>query len=66
MSEQEHNREIPDAECPRCEDGLVIEAPEAGYAMCADCGERGYRNGDTVDWWRNDPDSQWYVEDSDE
>ena len=54
---------IPKAECPECDSLDVRETPEAGYATCMDCGERGYRRGDTVEWWRNDPDSQWYVND---
>jgi len=58
----QHRREIPNANCPHCDDDLVAESPEAGYAICLNCGERGYRNGDGVDWWQNDPDSQWYVE----
>ena len=58
-----HKHEIPNAECPECVNSLVIEAPEAGYAYCTNCGERGNRNGDTANWWRNDPDSWWYIED---
>ena len=55
-------RHIPNVDCPGCDDPYVREAPEAGYAMCSTCGERGYRRGDSVDWWRNDPESSWYVE----
>ena len=55
-------RHIPNADCPSCDDSYVREAPEAGYATCFECGERGYRRGDSVEWWRNDPESQWYVE----
>jgi len=58
-------RVIADAECPGCDDSTVLEAPGAGSAMCADCGERGHRRGETVEWWRHDPDSMWYVEDDD-
>ena len=60
-----HHREIPDADCPGCDDQLVTESPEAGYATCHNCGERGYRRGDTVEWWRNDPESMWYTEEAD-
>ena len=69
MSEQDDGeidrRVIPEADCPGCDDQLVTESPEAGYATCHNCGERGYRRGDTVDWWRNDPDSMWYTEEAD-
>jgi hypothetical protein len=40
--------------------------PEAGYATCLNCAERGFRDGDTVEWWRHDPDSQWSVDEDDE
>ncbi|MFC6720969.1 helix-turn-helix domain-containing protein [Natrialbaceae archaeon GCM10025810] len=51
------------SDCPLCDDGgRVIEAPEAGYATCVECGERGYWRDDGTEWWRNDPDSMWYVE----
>ena len=59
--EDEHPRAIENADCPGCDHGVVIEAPEAGYALCSHCGERGYRRGDTVEWWRHDPESQWYM-----
>jgi len=39
-----------------------VETPEARYATCLNCAERGFRDGDTVEWWRHDPDSQWFVE----
>jgi len=54
---------MSEIDCILCDDGGdVREAPEAGYAMCMVCGERGWHRGDSVDWWRNDPDSQWYVD----
>ena len=51
------------SDCPVCDDGgHVRETPEAGYATCLDCGERGYWGDDGTEWWRNDPDSMWYVD----
>jgi len=51
------------SDCLDCEDGgTVLEVPEAGYAECVDCGERGYWRDDGTEWWRNDPDSQWCIE----
>jgi uncharacterized Zn ribbon protein len=53
--------------CPVCgESDNVACGPEAGYWYCAQCGERGSGPIDDVTWWRNDPDSQWYVDDGDE
>ncbi|MFC7216525.1 hypothetical protein ACFQO4_20915 [Saliphagus sp. GCM10025334] len=50
-------------ECPVCgESGDVREAPDAGYWTCFECGERGSGSADDVNWWRNDPESLWYVE----
>lgn len=47
-------------QCDKCEDGgAVIEAPEAGYWTCTECGARGSGREDPV-WWHNDPDSMWY------
>jgi hypothetical protein len=51
------------SDCPNCDDGgRVRETPEAGYATCLDCGERGYWRESETEWWRNDPDSQWYID----
>lgn len=48
-------------DCPVCDDGgRVSETPEAGYATCIDCGERGYWGDDGTEWWRDDPHSVWY------
>ena len=66
MSETAHPRTIPNAECPGCGVGHVVDPPEAGYATCLNCAERGFRDGDTVEWWRHDPDSQWSVDEDDE
>jgi hypothetical protein len=53
--------------CPVCEESdNVACGPEAGYWYCAQCGERGSGTLGDVTWWRNDPDSQWYVDDGDE
>lgn len=47
--------------CPSCERlDMVVEAPEAGYWACERCDERGSGTEEPV-WWRNDPDSQWYI-----
>lgn len=49
--------------CPVCESPEnVHEAPDAGYWTCFECGERGSGSAENVNWWRNDPDSQWYVD----
>lgn len=51
------------SDCPNCDDGGSVRmTPEAGYATCVECGERGYWRDDGTEWWRNDPKSQWYVE----
>ena len=51
-------------DCPTCENGgKVAHLPEAGYAACIECGERGWWREDGTEWWRNDPESQWYVDD---
>ncbi|WP_169732122.1 primase-helicase zinc-binding domain-containing protein [Halostagnicola larsenii] len=48
--------------CPHCgRSDKVREEPEAGYWICKRCGEPGSGPGDDINWWRNDPDSQWYV-----
>jgi len=60
MSEADEHR----TDCPDCVDGgRVVQRPEAGYATCLDCGERGYWGEDGTEWWRHDPDSQWYIGD---
>jgi hypothetical protein len=41
MSETAHPRTIPNAECPGCGVGHVVETPEAGYATCLNCAEAG-------------------------
>lgn len=49
--------------CPVCEQSdEVYQSPEAGYWTCERCLERGSGPADNVNWWRNDPESQWYVE----
>ena len=51
--------------CPSCErTDQVVEAPEAGYWECVRCGERGSGREEPI-WWRNDPESMWYVEGAD-
>lgn len=53
-------------ECPTCgQTDMVTMEPEAGYWYCRRCGERGSGTEEPI-WWRNDPDSAWYVEDEDE
>lgn len=47
--------------CPECKSSAwVAEGPEAGYWICHRCGERGSGRTDPI-WWRNDPESAWYV-----
>ena len=57
------SRSAPDC-CSCGRSDQVVMAPEAGYWLCSRCGERGSGTEEPI-WWRNDPESQWYVEDAD-
>lgn len=49
-------------DCPVCDTAKYVrEAPEAGYWLCTKCGERGSGRTEPI-WWRNDPETMWYVD----
>jgi ribosomal protein L37AE/L43A len=65
MSDKE-TTQVQRPACPVCETAEnVIMAPEAGYWYCNECGERGAGTEEPI-WWRNDPESMWYVEEQDQ